>query len=298
MAIPVSERSEDMPFLCNNSKLDVEEAERNFFVILESLEEKQTHLVIPVLKIIESLVDAVLSHKQCGDCFSVKWLRCAIARIIQYENFAIVKWALLKLAVICDSIPDIANDEHFLSLLSQVLNNNISLHEQSTSNESCTTEIDQIRAQSFNENFENFIVYLLKENLAGAFIKEMAKINWAAVSINNVVYLLYKGSLKFSEVKGVNFEMTNEDLEIIKVLLETNLSQHSPILRIASQKFILSYITNSRMESVDLKVRYIKLSLESLYKIFVICFSCWLIFCSYARKTTLSEQSRFTRVKI
>ncbi|KAF4524335.1 hypothetical protein B566_EDAN015888 [Ephemera danica] len=55
-----------------------------FFLVIESLEEKQVHLIKPVLPIMESLFGLL----------SMKWALCSLNQVINHDNNFIVKWGI------------------------------------------------------------------------------------------------------------------------------------------------------------------------------------------------------------
>jgi len=88
----------------------------DIFLLLETLEEKQTHIIKPVLARLDALTDQVLIRKQADPT----WLMAVYSRIISHENLQIVKWGIqrickLDLSIHSDSIGD---DDLFHGLVS------------------------------------------------------------------------------------------------------------------------------------------------------------------------------------
>ena len=88
----------------------------DIFLLLETLEEKQTHIIKPVLARLDALTDQVLVRKQADPT----WLMAVYSRIISHENLQIVKWGVqrickLNLSIHSDSIGE---DDLFHELVS------------------------------------------------------------------------------------------------------------------------------------------------------------------------------------
>lgn len=143
--------NEIIPFTNIANKSISSELLINFFLLLETLEEKQSHLVLPAFSRLDALI--LSSH-----LFEPTWLRIIFQRIFVHDSSSVVKSGLI---IMLQVDPSIFNDE-FINLLVQVVNNTFLYDEQSFDHQSKVTKALTnlfIKAEAKNINLINdFIV--------------------------------------------------------------------------------------------------------------------------------------------
>ncbi|XP_033232052.1 uncharacterized protein LOC117183015 [Belonocnema kinseyi] len=210
----------------------------NYILILESLEEKQQHMVIPSLQLLNSLISANCEHQKCGNCFDFPWLLCIFEKILQHENNAVIKYGI---SLILKLNPQLY-DDRFLKILTETLNNRF-LYESEDQVPKIVTKLEDLFIQAEN----------LKINLLPKFLSAIADISWDPVSIFYVTFALRSAAEK---IETISFPWKEDQLMKIKCLVEKNLKLHSPVLRKESQTNIIIAIT-----------RFADMNLKSLGKI-------------------------------
>lgn len=224
------------PFICNQTDTfsSINHVKEKFFLIYEALEEKQEHLIMPTLVYISDLININKEHRTC-DCFNIIWLQCIFEKILLHENNCIVKWGILY---VCRLDNAIFND-HFLELFVRILNNNF-LYECQSDEEypSIVKEVSQ------------FLRYAKESNLLNRFLKTVSNIAWGPVAIFYIIHALR--TISQEGLEHSNWQAT--ELNAIKSLIETNLSMHSHVLRIASQIELLRTIPNYIRQINDLSL--------------------------------------------
>ncbi|XP_043584923.1 uncharacterized protein LOC122568806 isoform X1 [Bombus pyrosoma] len=225
------------PFLCNQSiktEISINDIRQNYFLILEALEEKQHHLILPALTHLPILVKGSQEHAACNNCFSNIWLQLSFERILLHENNTIVKQGILY---VC-KLPALLHDDQFVKLFIHVLNNTF-LYE-------CQTY--QQEPEILNDIVTLFI-HVKKEQVE--FLNKVLQImneeTWAPIPIFYMMKVLRTVS---SQV--LNY-WKDDQLNIIKSLIQKNQMQ-SYILRIAFQIELLKTIPLSIKKINDLKI--------------------------------------------
>lgn len=102
------------PFICSRSDASssIDHIKERFFLLYEALEEKQEHLITPVLFHVATLVKVNKEHRTCN-CFNVVWLQCIFEKILLHENNSIAKWGV---SYVCRLDDDTVFDDRFLEL--------------------------------------------------------------------------------------------------------------------------------------------------------------------------------------
>ncbi|XP_070524773.1 probable methyltransferase TARBP1 isoform X2 [Cardiocondyla obscurior] len=228
-------KAEITPFICNQSHtFSLDCVKEKFFLVYEVLEEKQEHLITPVLSHIVDLVKVNKTHKVCG-CFSIVWLQCIFEKVLLHENNHVAKWGVLYVCRLDDTI---FTDE-FLELFVKVLNNNF-LYE-------CQLDED---SPSIVRELSQFLRCAEKSDLLNRFIKKISNIAWGPVAIFYIIHALR--TISEEGIQHSSWQAT--ELSAVKSLVETNLSMHSHILRTASQIELLRAIPNYVRQMDDLSL--------------------------------------------
>ena len=228
---PELELNEKMPFSCK--KLNSDDFVRNFILVLESLEEKQQHMVIPSLSFLNSLISANSEHQECGNCFEFPWLLCIFEKILQHENNSVIKCGMSYILKLNPRL----FDEGFLNILTETLNNRF-LYESEEQIPKIVTELEELFIEAEN----------LKINLIPKFLSTIAEISWDPVSVFYITFALRSAA----EKTQISFPWGEEELIKIKRLVERNLKIHNPVFRKESQTNIIIAVT--RFTNLDLKI--------------------------------------------
>ncbi|XP_016918627.3 uncharacterized protein LOC108001866 isoform X2 [Apis cerana] len=248
-----SKKHKIIPFICHQSiktKISINDIKQNYFLILEALEEKHHHLILPALTYLPILIKGNKEHTLCNNCFDNIWLQLIFERILLHENNTIVKQGILY---ICNS-PIFLYDNQFLKLFIHVLNNTY-LYE-------CQTY--QQEPEILNDIIKLFIHVKTEQiEFLNKVFKIMNEETWAPIPIFYMLKVLRIVSSKVS-----NYWEDNQ-LNLIKSLIQKNLSMHSYILKIASQIELLNIIFLSVKEINDLKIVMNMLLEFSLEEIFI-----------------------------
>lgn len=221
------------PFICDTCSKDVKNNKEKYFLVLEALEEKQKHLILPALTHLPGLIK---SNEVCGNCFNIIWLGCIFKRILQHENNNIVKHGLLN---ICN-MDVIMYDEQFLGFFVNVLNNTFLYEIESDNDES---EIIKELTALLSRIIGHKNKFILKK-----FLYHISQIKWGPVAMFYVTHIL---CTVFEENQRY-IELEDDDLNAIQTLISLNLNLHSPILRIASHINIIKMISYSSISVNDL----------------------------------------------
>nr|XP_034196392.1 uncharacterized protein LOC117611961 isoform X2 [Osmia lignaria] len=215
-----------VPFVCGQkteTKILIKDIKQKFFLILDALEEKQHHLILPALTNLSTLIKGNEEHTLCNDCFNTIWLQLIFERILQHENNNIVKQGVLFVCKLYTFI----NDNQFLKLFVHVLNNTFLYECQSYQDEPDILSSIIILFIHVTEEETEFPKRLLKI---------MSEETWAPIPIFYVIKVLRTVTSKTLNQWG------DDELILVKSLVQKNLNMHSHILRIASQVELIKII--------------------------------------------------------
>lgn len=95
----------------------IKDLKSKFFLILESLEEKQAHLVTPVLTHLERLIQLHVDHQSCVNCFDSKWVQCIFERVLSHKTNGVIKSGVITLL---QMDPRIYNEDLVILLLNSL----------------------------------------------------------------------------------------------------------------------------------------------------------------------------------
>ena len=232
-----SEESTIIPFVCNQSiktEISINDIKQNYFLILEALEEKQHHLILPALTHLSILIKGNEEHAACNNCFNNIWLQLIFERILLHDNNAIVKQGVLY---VC-KLPILLQDDQFTKLFIHILNNTFLYECQTQQEPKILNDIVTlfVHAKKNQAEFLNKVLQIMNEE------------TWAPIPIFYMMKVLRTLS---SQVMN---HWADEQLNLIKPLIQKNLSMHSHILRIASQIELLKTISISVKKINDLKI--------------------------------------------
>ncbi|CAL7944642.1 unnamed protein product [Xylocopa violacea] len=234
----IVKKHKTVPFLCNQSiktKISIIDIKQNFFLIVEALEEKQRHLILPALAHLPILTKGNIEHAMCNDCFSSIWLQFIFKRILQHENNAVVKQGILNL---CE-LPDLMYDDQFLTLLIHALNNTF-LYEHSAYGEQPKILNDIIKLFTHIQEEQD-------EFLCRVFQVMNKELSWSPIPIFYMIIVLRIVSSQISNHWG------NKQLSLIKSLIHNNINKYSYVLKSASKIELLEIVSLSVERITDLK---------------------------------------------
>ncbi|CAK9805252.1 Probable methyltransferase TARBP1 [Anthophora plagiata] len=232
-----------IPFVCNQSmktKISINEIKENYFLILDALEEKQYHLILPALTHLPTLVEGSKEHGICNDCFNKIWLQLIFERMLQHENNTILKQGILY---VC-KLPALLYDLNFLQLFIHVLNNTFLYESQAY----------QQKPEILNDIITLFTHIKREEaEFLNKVLLVMSEETWAPIPLFYMMKILRTVSSQVSN------HWEDDQLMLVKFLMQKNLNMHSHILRIASQIELLKTVSLSVK-----KINYLKIVTDTL----------------------------------
>ncbi|KOX69854.1 putative methyltransferase TARBP1 [Melipona quadrifasciata] len=256
-----------IPFVCNQSiktEISINDIKQNYFLILEALEEKQHHLILPALTHLPILIKGNEEHVACNNCFNSIWLQLIFERILLHDNNAIVKQGVLY---VC-KLPILLQDDQFTKLFIHILNNTFLYECQTQQEPKILNDIVTlfVHAEKNQAEFLNKVLQIMNEE------------TWAPIPIFYMMKILRTVSSR------VINHWADEQLNLIKSLIQKNLNMHSRILRITSQIELLKTISLSVKKINDLKITMNMLLEFSLEDIIVQNSFSWNIIISWLKE--------------
>ncbi|PSN36439.1 hypothetical protein C0J52_16303 [Blattella germanica] len=214
-----------------------------FFLIIETLEEKQVHIIKPVLPVLNSLVDHCLSPNDNGFMLHKSWILCVLTRIINHDNVGIVKWGIsnfvqsfkkLQFLKCC-----IAN---FLGTFFTAINNS-SLYVRNSTNDASSDVVKQLQflfqsAAEFPDDDCQLFFNCVLDNII--------EISWAPVPLFYVTYAL--ASTPCISV------WNNEKLKLVKNFIIEALRCQDVFIRSAVQCLFLDATIHLALKSLNIFV--------------------------------------------
>lgn len=206
----------------------------DFFLVMETLEEKQMHIINPVLTRMKSLEDRILIKKE-SDC---SWILCIYNRVLSHENIQVIKWGLHNLCQLkIESWPGVGHTDWLYDALLMGLNNMIFY----SRDKAC--QLPQLGI-----DFGQFLqkCATLEEEREGFFIRLLGKMSlvpWNAVGLFHLVYAF--AALPRSAI------LDAEALQIVLEFLRSALHTHHPLLRGAIQGLMLEFVLNMTVVSQE-----------------------------------------------
>ena len=227
--------------VCRNESKDLEESsvertKKHFFLILEVLEEKQKHLVLPALSHLPSLVEAWNVHKYCGEFFNVVWLRSVFIRILHHDNESV---RILGIGEVLKADLDIF-DEEFMILFVTVLNNTY-LYEFNPSNEVQPKIINQLT---------DFLVRCEDDGtqLINTFLRCVSMISWGVIPVYWILYALRKTTGRRTIITN---QWGTEEMKYVLSLVESITEHRSYEFKQSCINSIVSLIVKCTDRSMD-----------------------------------------------
>ena len=220
-----------------------------YFLVLETLEEKQVHIVRQVSQKIEQLVR--ISSQEGNSSFNSSWSLILFMRLFQHPNMSMVGWGLqLFLQTRFDQ--KTLGDPNFLSFLCNPLLdvlNETKIYSRDLLSSSCST---QQTGETLAQLLAEFLTdCLIRQNCqAGAavlirtFLTALVSKSWAPIPLTWISFALKYFDLKnHSQSPGKYF--TENEVSGVKVLVETGMQYQEPLLRAAAQSNFCLFVINN-----------------------------------------------------
>lgn len=206
-----------------------------FFLIVETLEEKQAHIITPVLTKVKGLEKRILESQEADP----SWLCCIYARTLSHENLQIVKWGLLSLfEVKLDLWTGLGADDW---LHETVLNglNNVSFYLRE-------------KASDLPKLAENLVDFMQKcsklhSERSGFFtemIRAATKVSWNSVGLFHV-------SNAMASIPPAEKFIDGPIMQITLEFLRGGLHTQYPILRGAIAGLLMEFVLNVSVVSEE-----------------------------------------------
>ncbi|XP_034942852.1 probable methyltransferase TARBP1 isoform X2 [Chelonus insularis] len=177
----------------------------NFFLILESLEEKQAHLITPILKNLEDLIQFSIDHVSCNNCLDSKWIACIIKRLLDHKTSLIIKSGVLSLLKIN---PNFFTEELLILLLKGL--NNTFLYSNPTLN-SLPIVVEELSKLFVLSEYNGI-------DLINRFIFTASEISWTPIPLYYNIFSLQNAAKQIEEVKYNIF--TDKELNLFTDIIQ------------------------------------------------------------------------------
>lgn len=203
------------------------------FIILEVLEEKQAHLVIPVLPSVLKIKDACeLSGYENFYGLHPSWLLCVYNRIFKHDSMQIIKWGVINFLKIDIKLYEkIQYDLTIHAILETI--NNMSLFAKQPDK---LLELSEVEVElnkwflSISNRCESCKIFF------SIILSSISKISWSPVPLFHFLNC-------FSSIKGVKV-WDNSCLNVIKDFVGEALSTQTVYIRSAIQCTLLRILIN------------------------------------------------------
>ncbi|KAG8041708.1 hypothetical protein G9C98_007012, partial [Cotesia typhae] len=217
----------------------VKDLKKKFFLIMESLEEKQGHLVTPVLAHLERLILFHSDHLNCSNCLDSKWLYCIFERALNHKTNGVIK---LGLTILLKIDPLIYNQD-LIALLITGLNTTF-IYDSQTSNPEPVVVKELAKLFVKAEYSE---VTLINE-----FILQAAAVNWTPIPLFYVMSSLYKAGHMLNRPVKTN-RWTGDQLNSLEIISDKFLHSQPLSLRNILRDFMASVIFQFAEEPIPLE---------------------------------------------
>ncbi|KAG1930327.1 probable methyltransferase TARBP1 isoform X2 [Pimephales promelas] len=204
----------------------------DFALVLETLEENQIHVIRPVLKRIDVLVETTATDIQ-GGLFSPSWLLCVYQRMFHSENKAVMKEGvnhLLELKALHHSAFALAFSQFVIGPLMDVLAESALYHRAPQQNIKDCPELG-VKLQIFMVNFFSSLPEENRGSVLLQIIQRLGSRQWCAVPLLFLSQAL--SCLPPCPLLG------SDGLNAFREVMRCTMITHQVLLRGASQCFLL-----------------------------------------------------------
>merc|ERR1719438_657710 len=220
-----------------------------YFLVLETLEEKQVHLVKQVVSLIEHLL-ALTTNNSSDKVFHQSWMLILFLRVFQHPNIAIVRWGV-QTFLLAKFTPSTISDQHFLSFLCNPLLdvlNDTKIYSKDFEQKSSrpTGEIIAELFAAFLENCLSRLDISAQTTLMRTLLTAISNKSWAPIPLTWISFALVKMSQ--NPVKY----LTNNEVVCVSDLVDKGMQYQEPLLRSAAQVNLCSFVLDHlQLESVS-----------------------------------------------
>ena len=215
-----------------------------YFLVLETLEEKQVHIVRQVSQKIQQLVRISSAEE-----FHSSWSLILFLRLFQHPNMSMVGWGL-QLFLQTRFSQKTLGDPNFLSFLCnpllEVLNETKIYSRDLLSSSSSSQQTGESLAQLVAEFLSDCLLRLDCQAggslLIRTLITALASRSWAPIPLTWMSF-----ALKYFDMKNKRSAryLTENEVTGLKVLVETGMQYQEPLLRAAAQSNICLFVINN-----------------------------------------------------
>ena len=206
----------------------------DFFLVMETLEEKQMHIINPVLTRMESLEERILVKKETDS----SWILCIYKRILSHENIQVIKWGLHQLCQLkVEHWPGIGHSDWLYDVLLTGLNNMVFyVREKAGQLPPLCRDLCHLlqKCATLTSEREGIFVQLLQR---------MSLIPWNAIGLFHLVFA-------FASIPSAQL-LDGQALQILLEFLRSALHTHHPLLRGAIQGLLLEFVLNMAVISQE-----------------------------------------------
>lgn len=198
-----------IPFIfCSKDINDpaTKDVKSKFFLVMESLEEKQAQSIIPTLTYMETLIQFHANHSLCSSCLDIKWIQYIFDRVLNHEVEDVVKSGLIILLQID---PKIYNED-LLVLLINALN-------ATTIYDKDILETEPLIVKELSELFVK--AEYSQITFINQFICQASQITWAPIPLFYVMSSVFKAGHMFNERAKCNIWTKNE-LDAVSIIVD------------------------------------------------------------------------------
>ncbi|XP_057336157.1 uncharacterized protein LOC130674750 [Microplitis mediator] len=210
-----------VPFICCPKYRTIPSFEKLmnfFFSIIESLDRKQAHEVIPALVRLKLLVKFHDCHLTCFNCFDFIWLECIFKRALSHNETAVVELGVINLLRL--------NPQHYyedllITLINALNSPGIYDNDQPESEPQVVKELAElfVRAEYANVSLTNRFIY------------HASKITWEFIPLFYVTYSLCKSGHMVNYPNEFN-RWADEELNALKIIVARSLGVQSTVKNI------------------------------------------------------------------
>ncbi|XP_055026498.2 probable methyltransferase TARBP1 isoform X1 [Misgurnus anguillicaudatus] len=204
----------------------------DYALVLETLEENQIHVIRPVLKRIDMLVETTSTDIQ-GGLFSPSWLLCVYQRMFHSENKAVMKEGvnhLLELKALYHPAFAFAFSQFIIGPLIDVLAESSLYHRGAQQNLRDCPELGR-KLQTFIVNFFDSLPEEKRGSVLLQLIQRLGSRHWCAVPL-----LFISQALSCLSLRPL---LDSDGLQAFREVLRCTMITHQVLLRGASQCFLL-----------------------------------------------------------
>ncbi|KAK6489347.1 putative methyltransferase TARBP1 [Huso huso] len=210
----------------------------DYMLIMETLDETQIHLVMPVLHKINKLIEATISESQDCPLFHISWLICVYRRMFDSENKAVMKEGvlhLLSLHVMKYPVFSQGFAEFIVGPFVDILSES-TLFNRSADQEIGSCPEISVKLQKFLVTFTSSLPEENKGRFLLQMVQNLANRHWCAVPILFI-------SQALAQVKGCR-AFGVEGLHALREVLRSTMITHQVLMRGAAQCYLLQTALN------------------------------------------------------